>query len=506
MEDNVILNVEHVSKQFGVTLALKDVNFQVKKGHIHSLVGRNGAGKSTLINIIAGVYKQTGGKVYFEGKDVGHQDLKERQAEGIALVTQHASVVKDIDVAENIYLGLWPKNKFKLIQWKKMHENAKAVLEEYGLHVDPYERVDRLTPVEQRKLNIIRALFSGGKLLILDEPTTSLSIEDRDNLFHFVKEYAKKGLSVILISHYLEEILQVSDEITVLRDGMAFSGNEFDGGTDTERQMKLASLIAGEEVELTYRDKDKVVSDEVVVKAEGFSTLFLDPVDIEVHKGEILGFVGFPGSGAREFCLALYGLMKKHSGKVYVEGKEVEIKSAEDALKQKICLVPNDRHAQGIVKIMSVEQNIGMSILRTKLKGSFGLLNKGTEETVANDMVDRLAIKTASIKAPTSSLSGGNQQKVVLGKVLAVDPTLLILDEPTIGIDIKSREEIMGQIKELTNHGMSVIYLTNDFDELLRIVDRVIIFNNGKIKGNLINKELTPDIIINCRDGEGTLS
>lgn len=499
MEKNVILEVEHINKNFGATLALKDINFSVRKGSIHSLVGRNGAGKSTIVNIIAGVYKQTNGKVIFEGQNIDNQSFKERQDTGIRLVTQHASVVLDLDVAENIFLGLWPKGKGGLIDRKKMHENAQKVLDEYGLKVDPYELVRKLTPVEQRKLNIIRALFGGGKLIILDEPTTSLSVEDRDNLFRFVKHHAENGLGFILISHYLEEILEVSDEITVLRDGCAYPGNikeEHPG----DRQMELAKLIAGEDVELTYRDANKEVGEEVVVECEGLSTKFLEPADLKIHRGEIVGFVGFSGSGAREMCLAMTGLMKKHGGKIKIKGEEVDIKSPTDALKHKICIVPNDRHAEGIVQIMSVEENIGLSCLHTSLLGKLGLLDKKKEIKTAEDFVERLAIKTESIYASTGSLSGGNQQKVVLAKVLAVNPSLLILDEPTIGIDIKSREEIMGLIKALTEEGMSVIYLTNDFDELLRIVDRVIIFSNGKIKGELKNEEISSDMIIELRD------
>ncbi|PWJ51923.1 sugar ABC transporter ATP-binding protein [Faecalicatena contorta] len=499
MEKDVILEAEHINKNFGKTCALKDASISIKRGSIHSLVGKNGAGKSTIVNIIAGVYRQTSGDITFEGMSIGHLSFKERQDMGIRLVTQHASVVLDLDVAENIFLGLWPKNKARLVDRRLMHENAQKILDEYGLKVDPYELVRRLTPVEQRKLNIIRAMFGGGKLIILDEPTTSLSIEDRNNLFRFVRHHAEHGVAFILISHYLEEILQVSSEITVLRDGRVYSGNMEQGST-SDKEMELAKLIAGEDVELTYRNKDKKVSEEVVVKCEGISAKFLESTDFQIHRGEIVGFVGFSGSGARELCLALYGMIKKKSGKVTVCGKETDIKNPTDALKYKICLVPNDRHAEGIVPIMSVKENIGFSCLRTSLLGRFGLLDRRKETTLAEDFVKRLAIKTQSIYATSGSLSGGNQQKVVLAKVLAVNSTLLILDEPTIGIDIKSREEIMGLIKELTNEGMSVIYLTNDFEELLRIVDRVVIFSEGKIVGNMKNENLTSDMIVNIRD------
>lgn len=499
MERKPILEVQNVNKSFGTNKVLKDVNFTINQGSIYSLVGRNGAGKSTVVNIIAGVYRLTSGNIIFEGKNINELDFKERQNVGIRLVTQHASVVLDLTVAENLAIGLWPKSKLKLIDKKVMHEKAVDVLKEFGLNVDTHKLVRDLTPVEQRKLNIIRALFYGGKLVILDEPTTSLSIEDRDNLFGFVKEHAKKGITFILISHYLEEILKVSDDITVLRDGYAFESTMSSDAKDM--QMELAKLIAGEDVELTYRDENKVVSSEVAVECKDISAKYLNPMSIKLHKGEVIGFVGLTGSGAREFCLALSGLIPKYSGTISIDGKQIKIANSTDALNNKICLVPNDRHAEGIVSILSIKKNIGFSSLGTDLAIKFGLISPKKEKQIAEYYVEKLAIKTQSIETPSGNLSGGNQQKVVLGKVLAAHPTLLILDEPTIGIDIKSREEIMSIIKELTNQGMTVIYLTNDFDEFLRIVDRVVVFNGGNVIGDVPNKDLTPERITNIRDG-----
>lgn len=490
------LEVRNVSKSFGATKALIDVSFKLRKGTIHSLVGRNGAGKSTVVNVIAGVLKQDSGQVVYEGQDISELTLKERQKLGIRLVTQHASIVPDLDVAENISIGLWPRNKRGLVEWKQMHQRAREVMEEFGLHVDSHKLVRELTPVDQRKVNIIRALFGGGKLIILDEPTTSLSAEDRDNLFHFVRKQAENGITFILISHYLEEILRVSDEITVVRDGEVFPGTMTDSGSQDE----LARLIAGEDVELTMRNPDKVDSKEVVLECENVSAEYLNPTSVKVYKGEIVGFVGFPGSGAREICTMVYGLNKKRGGLVKMHGNPVEIRNSGDALQHKICYLPNDRHAFGIVSIMPVKENIGLSSLKGKLRGAFGLLDIQKEKSIAEQSILDLKIKALSADVAANSLSGGNQQKVVLAKVLICEPDLLILDEPTIGIDIKSREEIMKLIKNLTALGLSVIYVTNDFDELLRIADRVVVFNRGEIVGNLPNKDLTPEDIIKIRD------
>jgi ABC-type sugar transport system ATPase subunit len=496
VERETILEVRNATKTFGATKALVDVNFRVERGTIHSLVGRNGAGKSTLVNVIAGVIKADRGIVIFDGMDVSGMSLKERQSLGIRLVTQHASIVPDLDVAENISMGLWARNRLGMIDWKRMHERAREVMDEFGLDVDTRRSVRHLTPVDQRKVNIIRALFGGGKFIILDEPTTSLSSEDRDNLFEFVHRQAEKGITFILISHYLEEILRVSDEITTVRDGFVFSNLKGDANTHD----KLARIIAGEDVELVSRDPDKPRATEPLLECREVSATFLKPTSTKVYKGEIVGYVGFPGSGAREICTMLYGLNKIQGGDVLVEGNPVNIRRAGDALKYGICYVPNDRHADGIVGIMPIDENIGLSILRGKLKSFFGLLNLDKERSIAASSVEMLKIKTSSTRALANSLSGGNQQKVVLAKVLACNPRLLILDEPTIGIDIKSREEIIGLIKDLTRDGMSVIYLTNDYDELLRIADRVVIFNDGSIVGEMENKNLTPETIIAIRD------
>jgi ABC-type sugar transport system ATPase subunit len=501
VEREIILEVRNVTKTFGSTIALTGANLKVERGAIHSLVGRNGAGKSTLVNVISGVIEADDGTIHYEGTDVTAMSLRERQVLGIRLVTQHASIVPDLDVAENISMGLWTKNKLRLVDWKRMYEKAGEVLEEFGLSINPRKLVRNLTPVEKRKLNIIRALFGGGKFIILDEPTTSLSSEDRDNLFYFVRSQAEKGITFILISHYLEEILRVSNEITVVRDGIV-SANM--GGIDTHD--KLASLIAGENVELVRRDPGKNPAADVLLKCEGVSAAFLQPADTKVHKGEIVGYVGFPGSGAREMCCLLYGLNPKHSGVIRIDGKPVEIKNVGDALKNGICYIPNDRHTDGIVGIMPIDENIGLSNIRSKLKGFFGFLNLKKERDIALRMVETLKIKTPSVRTLVNKLSGGNQQKVVLAKMLSCDPRLFILDEPTVGIDIKSREEILGLIKELTNGGMSVIYLTNDYGELLRIADRVVIFNRGHIVGDMDNVGLTPERVIEIRDGENFLS
>lgn len=496
---DILLKINNVSKRFGPTLALKDINLTVKSGTIHSLVGRNGAGKSTLVNVIAGIHTQDGGSVYLEDKEISHNTIFERQKLGVRMVTQHASVIPHLSVAENIFLGLWPNNKYNLVDWEAMYSLAVNELIEYGLDVDPKELVKNLSPIEQRKVNIIRALYGGGRLIILDEPTTSLSSEDRDNLFSFVRKLTEKGTTFILISHYLEEVIKLSDEMSVLRDGMAFTGYT----RDTVNEEKLASLIAGEEVTLTKRDNNEEFSNkDVALECNNLCADNLKGVSIKVHKGEIVGIVGFPSSGAREFCRTLYGLSEILDGEIRVKNQIAKITDPSSALDNGIVYIPNDRHKEGIVQILSIRENMALPILKRKLKGKFGFLNSILEKDIAQKGMEGLRVKANSIEDKLGSLSGGNQQKVIISKALASAPAILILDEPTVGIDIKSREEILEIVNKMTKTGMTVLYLTNDYDELIRMSDRLVFFSNGRIKAVKRNLGFTAEDIIYIRDSE----
>lgn len=498
--NEVILKIENVSKHFGPTVALKDINLSIKRGTIHSLVGRNGAGKSTLVNIIAGIHPQDSGSIYFEDKELGAASIFERQKLGIRLVTQHASVVPYMTVAENIFIGLWPTKNGYSIDWNQIYVQAEKELIEYGLDVDPYELVKNLSPVEQRKLNIIRSLYGGGKVIILDEPTTSLSAEDRDSLFGFIKILTQKGTTFILISHYLEEILLLSDEISVLRDGIAFIGYI----KEELNEEILASLIAGENVAMAVRQKPVMttMANSVLFECKNLCADRIEDVSLTIHKGEILGLVGFPGSGAREFCRAIYGLSKIKSGSIVVNDRIVNIKEPGNALDCGIVYIPNDRHKEGIVQILSIRENIALPNLKRKLKRKFGFLNSAVEQSLANSGLTQLNVKANSVEDKLSSLSGGNQQKVVVSRALTCDPQVLILDEPTIGIDIKSREEILELVNAMTQTGMSAIYLTNDFGELIRVSDRLVFFEKGRINDIRMNIGLSIEDVIRIRDAK----
>lgn len=497
MDNNILLEIKDVSKSFGKTQALKNISIQIRAGMIHSFLGRNGAGKSTIVNIIAGVYPQTTGEVFFDGKNIKNLNIFNRQALGIRLVPQHENSFPNLTVAENIFVGLLPKTKQRLIDWKTMNEVAKKELIEYGLSIEPTEMVRNLSSIDARKLNIIRAMHGGAKLIILDEPTTALTNKERDELFVFIRNLKEEGTAFIFISHYLGEVIELSDEITVLRDGCMYPvPNPKDVTEDY-----LSSLVAGEEVQLIrrqykteYDDKDKLF------ECKNLTSEGLNDVSVDIYKGEILGIVGFPGSGAREMCRTLFGINKLDSGEVFYKGKKISIKSPKDAIRNGVAYISFDRHREGLIPQFTVNYNIGMSVLHSKLKRPFGFINLKKEREISEKYKEMLKIKCNSVDDLISSLSGGNQQKVVVSRSLGSDAQLLILDEPTIGIDIKSREEIISAINDMTQTGMSVIYLTNDYEELLRVANRLVFFKDSKIVAMVDNKDLNILRVTEIRD------
>ena len=495
MDEKPLLEVKDISKIFGATTALSGISLTVQKGSVHSLLGRNGAGKSTLVNIIAGIYPPSSGEVLFEGQDIANLNIFQRQELGIRLVPQHENSFPDLSVAENIFAGVLPKNK-GVVDWAQIYKRAQEELESYGLRVDPHSPVRDLSSIDARKLNIIRAMHSGAKLIILDEPTTALSTQERGELFEFVEQLRAQGTAFIFISHYLGEVLKLSESITVLRDGKMYPA----GDRSTWNEEKLANLVAGEDVELTRRDHTQVTHQAPYVVAENLSTKEISDVNLEIFGGEILGVVGFPGSGAREFCRTLFGLHPLTSGRLVVNGEDKSLKSPKAAVKAGIAYISFDRHREGIIPTMNIASNVSLSVLSTRIKGKFGTISARKQKALAHEYRDNLKIKSNSISDPIESLSGGNQQKVIVSRLLATNPKLLVLDEPTIGIDIKSREEIISKVNELTKDGMSTVYLTNDYEELLRVADRLAFFRDGRLVAVVPNNSMTIDELTEIRD------
>ncbi|MDO5701027.1 MAG: sugar ABC transporter ATP-binding protein [Bowdeniella nasicola] len=485
-----------VSKIFGATKALTDVSLTVNPGEVHSLLGRNGAGKSTLVNIIAGIYPPTSGTVTFEGEDIGERNIFERQELGIRLVPQHENSFPDLSVGENIFAGLLPV-KNGLVDWATVTSVAEEELADYGLDVSPDTLVKDLSSIDARKLNIIRAMHGGAKLIILDEPTTALTNQEREELFEFVNELRAKGTAFIFISHYLGEVLALSDSITVLRDGLMFPVDENREVTEEY----LGHLVAGEELALVRRAAP-IEAKAVKLRADSVTNTELTNVSIDLHEGEVLGIVGFPGSGARAFCRTLFGLHPLTSGRIELNGLDLALTSPGDALRKGLAYISFDRHREGVIPTMDIDENIGISIHKSVLKRVLGFIDLKERKRLSNWYRDELKIKCNNVEESMDSLSGGNQQKVVVSRLLNTQPEVLILDEPTVGIDIKSRNEIISKVLELSESGMSTIYLTNDYEELLRVSDRLAFFDQGRIHTVMESKGLTIEALTEIRDQE----
>lgn len=491
----MLLEMKDINKSFANNQVLTGVSLSVDKGEILALLGLNGAGKSTLVNILCGVYTDYEGDVIFDGENLNKLDITGRRDKGIYMVPQHVAIVDMVSVGENIFIGEWPKGRLGVSQ-KIINEKAAEQLKQYGVNQDPKRLAGELDLVDKRKLNIIRAIFSNAKLIILDEPTTALSKKDRNELFSFVKKLAASGTSFIFISHYLDEVVEIADRVKVIRDGMGFDCE----GEITEQ--KLAALIVGQDVELMHHEKVDLTDKEISLDVKGLCAEFCDEVSFQLRAGEIVGFVGDNESGARHTVRALMGLNPAKKGEISVRGKKLKRipKETQEALASGLVYISNDRQKEGLCSIFSIFTNISNGILKLFLANKAGIINKSREREMCEKYFRRMNVKAESSATLVSSLSGGNQQKVVVGRALACQPEILILDEPTVGVDIHTREAIMTIVDEMAQQGKAIIYISNDFNELIRISDRFVIFKDGKISHDVKNEGMQIDELMTLRD------
>lgn len=473
--DNALpfLEVRDLVKRYGGVTALKGVGLSVARGSIHGLLGENGAGKSTLVRIIAGLARASEGSVLLDGGDVGHSDVQSMELRGVFLVTQEPMIVDQLTVADNLVLGRWPaKNGF--VRDRSMFAQAAEFLRDARL--DPHAAAATLSPVDRRKLNILRALHSGGKLIILDEPTTALTMADKAQLFEFMRRLRSEGVSFLFISHYNEEILEICDEVSVLRDGIMVARNESIRHLNSNA---LSTLVIGESVELFHRSP-RPTSDRTAWSLQRITAPGLNIERLDLAAGEIIGFAGLPGSGARELGRALFGLLAGAKGSL-ADGTVHRMlpRKPNDALTQGIAFLSEDRLRDGIVAIQSVAENMSLSSLGRLSR--LGIMSPRAEQALFSRLAGLFSIKTSSPAARVSGLSGGNQQKVLLSRLLAGKPRLVILNEPTRGIDVGVKEEVHRFIDALTSDGATVIVLTSDIDEMLRMTDRIAFFVGGQV-------------------------
>lgn len=483
--DDAILRMDGVGKMYGGFSALRDVTFSVRRGTIHGLLGENGAGKSTLVDIISGHKTPTSGHVYLNGEVTDAADVQSMEEAGVFLVTQEPMIIDHLSAAENLMLGIWPeKNGFVL--WRKLKADAARILD--GSGIDPSALAGRLDAVARRKLNILRAMFSGGRIIILDEPTAALTVEDRKQLFEFMARLKTDGVTFIFISHYNDEILDICDAVTVLRDGQLAGGSD-DVSSLTSEQ--LSEMVLGRGLELFQRKRREFGANDVEITLSDIQSTHVQLAHLQIHKGEILGFTGLPGAGAKELARCLFGLVPVSSGSLRFAGTGSTHQLPADpkeALGSGIAFLSDDRRKDGAVAQMSIGQNISLSSLASV--SSNGVLNPAAEAELSGRYFAAMGIKAAGPEAIVDTLSGGNQQKVCLGRVMATDPRLLILDEPTRGIDVGVKQDVLRIIDALTDRGVCVIIVSTDTDELVRSADRVCIFAEGKIHSQLRGEDI----------------
>ncbi|MBR0085282.1 MAG: sugar ABC transporter ATP-binding protein [Lachnospiraceae bacterium] len=501
---DVVFKVEHVSKSFPGVKVLDDINIEFRKGTVHAIVGENGAGKSTFMNIVYGVYQDYEGKLIWEDKEVKFDSPLEAQKMGIAMVHQENSLIPYLSVMDNIYLGHYPK-KAGLIDKSKLRKQSTALMKELGIEgIDVNTKVVNLSVAQKQLVEIVKALSHDARLLMLDEPTAALTDKETEYLMKIIDELKKKDVAIIYVSHRLEEVFEVSDEISVLRDGcmiITIPKEKFNYD-DVVFHMIGRKL---EEFDVVGEDKRDLKNAPVELKVEHLSRRDeLKDISFEVKKGEILGFGGLVGAGRSELLEAIFGYDPYTSGEVYIEGEKVHIRNTGEAIKLGLALVPEERKVKGIFATHSVMANINIASYKDLKNGRF--INKRKEKKSAEEYVEKLSIKTETIKKLLSQLSGGNQQKVVVSRWLRTDPKILMLDEPTHGIDIGAKSDIYAIIRRLANEGTTILLISSEMQELIRLSDRVVVMREGVVQGFLNKDELSQDAIMRLAMGQQKLS
>ncbi len=493
----VILTMKGIDKSFPGVHALDHVDLEVRRGEVHALMGENGAGKSTLMKVLTGIYTKDSGTITFEGKEVEFHNAKEAQDAGIVIVHQELNMLGHLTVAQNIFIG----REFKKglgIDDKKMNEEAKKLFDELNIDIDPTETMSNLTVGKQQMCEIAKAISHEAKLIIFDEPSAALTEAEIEELFKIIRDLRKQQLGIIYISHRMDEIKVITDRVTVMRDG-AYVGTLI---TEECTKNDIINMMVGRVIYEDPKTESAVPADApVVLKVEHLNAgKMVQDVSFELKKGEILGFSGLMGAGRTETARAIFGADPKQSGDIYVNGEKVEIHSPEDAVKHGIGYLSEDRKRFGIVVQKTVAENTTMASLEEFLKGIF--INKKKEEKVTQEYVDSLATKTPSVDQLVVNLSGGNQQKVVIAKWLTRNCDILIFDEPTRGIDVGAKNEIYKLMNRLAEEGKSIIMISSEMTEILRMSDRIIVMCEGKITGEIGIAEATQENIMNLATRE----
>ncbi len=482
MADNVICKINHIIKRFPGVVALNDINFDIRKGEVHAIVGENGAGKSTLMNILSGVYGPDEGTVEFEGKAVRFKEPKEAQDAGVAMIHQELSLSPHMTAYENVFEGRMIKNKLGLIDRKVMIEECKKYLNNLGVgHINPKSLVKDLSVSEMQLLEIAKAISLHSKMLIMDEPTSSLTNAEIVFLTTIIRKLQSEGVSILYISHKLEEIMEIANRITVLRDGQYIDTKD---KQDIDIKTMISMMVGRDFDQTAHREFIRDYSDKTpVLEVEHLSDFSgkVKDISFKLYKGEVLGLTGLVGAGRTELLQTIFGANKAKSGTIKINGEAVRISGTIDAINHGIGLIPEGRKVQGLFLKMSVKDNM-MSVYLKKLCNAMNLINKSKVNEVATEYVDKLNIKTPSLGQYVNNLSGGNQQKVIVARWLMNQPAILFMDEPTHGIDVGAKSEIYRIIDDLSKEGVSIILLSSELPEVLSMCDRIMIMHHGELR------------------------
>ncbi|MCF7915869.1 MAG: sugar ABC transporter ATP-binding protein [Spirochaetaceae bacterium] len=487
-----VLEASGISKTFPGVKALENVSLTLNKGEVLSLVGENGAGKSTLTKVLSGLYRTDHGvgSIKLNGELVHFQNAKEAKDHGLITIFQELSLVKGLTVAENVFLGNLPRTKFNLIDWHTLREQTRNILAEMGLDISPDELAGDLSISKQQMVEIARAFTLGAKVLIFDEPTSSLTETEKEILFKIIHTLREKGVGIIYITHKMDEVFEISDRITVLRDGK----NSGDLNTSTAKLDDIISLMIGRVID-DYFHKNEAEKGKEILRVEQLSSagLFKD-INFSVRQGEVVGLYGLVGAGRTELAETIFGARPVTSGKVLIEGQDVRIKDTGDAVRLGLGFVPEDRKEKGVVLKMSCIENT--SIAKLPWMSNYGFLREKEEKEIFKEYKDKLSISTPSPQQQVVKLSGGNQQKIVIAKWLCLNPRLLILDEPTRGIDVGSKAEIHKLIAKLAESGIAVIVISSEMPEIMGVSDRIMTMREGKISGEFTGDDITEQNLI----------
>jgi len=478
-----LLQLTNVAKSFGAVRALKGVSFDLQPGEVHALLGENGAGKSTLIKVITGAHPPDSGSLQIAGQPVERLTPASARRLGIAAIYQQPALFPDLSVTENIALALERPSPIRRIRWSERFARALQLLRRVGAHIDPHSEIRELSMPEQQLVEIARALGTGARILIMDEPTASLTRKEVELLYAVIRELRAEGVGTVYISHRLEEIFTVADRVTVLRDGESVGTNKL----DEINEAQLIRMMVGREVSTIYPSAQSKPAEialsirDLCCQASGVRN-----VTLQIRAGEVLGLAGLVGAGRTELARVLFGITPADSGEILLRETSVRIGSPRDAVEQGIGYVPEDRRRHGVILEMPVAMNMTMAIHPELFPGTW--LRFGAERRLADDYVTRLGVKTASVEAPVASLSGGNQQKVALARWLAAKPKVLILDEPTQGVDVGAKAEIHKLIRRLATEGLAVLMISSDLPEILGMSDRIAVMRGGTVVAELPGK------------------